>query len=185
MSALDVVFLIYVYQRWIYPVDPKRMNEFGTSGEDPTPSLPELQEEKDTNGASNLAITEHGSEVSPNLPLQESLAEKETDGGSSQAETESEGEESPNSLHTESQEERETDIASSQAEVEHESEVSPNSPTPESQEMETDPVSHRTETELENELSLGNGDSNTDISSPDSVGNGGVSDKSHLDKKND
>ncbi|XP_065833660.1 putative lipid scramblase CLPTM1 [Oscarella lobularis] len=29
----DVIFLIYVYQRWIYPVDPKRFNEFGTSGE--------------------------------------------------------------------------------------------------------------------------------------------------------
>jgi hypothetical protein len=29
----DIVFLIYVYQRWIYRVDPKRMNEFGTSGE--------------------------------------------------------------------------------------------------------------------------------------------------------
>ncbi|XP_072405452.1 putative lipid scramblase CLPTM1 isoform X1 [Chiloscyllium punctatum] len=30
----DVVFFIYLYQRWIYRVDPTRMNEFGTSGED-------------------------------------------------------------------------------------------------------------------------------------------------------
>ncbi|XP_070577187.1 putative lipid scramblase CLPTM1 [Ptychodera flava] len=29
----DVIFLIYLYQRWIYPVDLKRINEFGTSGE--------------------------------------------------------------------------------------------------------------------------------------------------------
>ncbi|XP_035223374.1 cleft lip and palate transmembrane protein 1 homolog, partial [Stegodyphus dumicola] len=29
----DIVFFIYLYQRWIYRVDPKRMNEFGTSGE--------------------------------------------------------------------------------------------------------------------------------------------------------
>lgn len=29
----DIIFCIYVYQRWIYRVDPKRMNEFGTSGE--------------------------------------------------------------------------------------------------------------------------------------------------------
>ncbi|KAF5198070.1 Cleft lip and palate transmembrane protein 1-like protein [Thalictrum thalictroides] len=30
----DVIFLIYVYQRWIYPVDRKRVNEFGFGGED-------------------------------------------------------------------------------------------------------------------------------------------------------
>ncbi|KAG8201779.1 hypothetical protein JTE90_027264 [Oedothorax gibbosus] len=29
----DIVFFIFLYQRWIYRVDPKRMNEFGTSGE--------------------------------------------------------------------------------------------------------------------------------------------------------
>ncbi|KAF0030406.1 hypothetical protein F2P81_017137 [Scophthalmus maximus] len=32
----DVVFFIYLYQRWIYRVDPNRVNEFGTSGVDPT-----------------------------------------------------------------------------------------------------------------------------------------------------
>jgi hypothetical protein len=35
--AADVIFLIYLYQRWIYPVDPKRVNEFGQGGEDDTP----------------------------------------------------------------------------------------------------------------------------------------------------
>ncbi|KAJ4715102.1 cleft lip and palate transmembrane protein 1-like [Melia azedarach] len=30
----DVIFLIYVYQRWIYPVDKTRVNEFGFGGED-------------------------------------------------------------------------------------------------------------------------------------------------------
>ncbi|XP_033115819.1 cleft lip and palate transmembrane protein 1 homolog [Anneissia japonica] len=29
----DVIFLIYVYQRWIYPIDYSRVNEFGTTGE--------------------------------------------------------------------------------------------------------------------------------------------------------
>jgi hypothetical protein len=29
----DIVFLIYLYQRWIYRVDPSRVNEFGISGE--------------------------------------------------------------------------------------------------------------------------------------------------------
>jgi hypothetical protein len=32
----DIVFFIYLYQRWIYRVDPKRVNEFGTTGEDAT-----------------------------------------------------------------------------------------------------------------------------------------------------
>uniref|UniRef100_A0A0X3Q0C2 Cleft lip and palate transmembrane protein 1 homolog n=1 Tax=Schistocephalus solidus TaxID=70667 RepID=A0A0X3Q0C2_SCHSO len=29
----DVIFFIYLYQRWIYPMDPKRVNEFGISQE--------------------------------------------------------------------------------------------------------------------------------------------------------
>ncbi|KAL3081305.1 hypothetical protein niasHT_039782 [Heterodera trifolii] len=32
----DIIFLIYIYQRWIYRVDPKRVNEFGTTGDDQT-----------------------------------------------------------------------------------------------------------------------------------------------------
>ncbi|XP_026690404.2 putative lipid scramblase CLPTM1 [Ciona intestinalis] len=31
----DVVFFIYLYQRYTYRIDPKRVNEFGTSGENP------------------------------------------------------------------------------------------------------------------------------------------------------
>lgn len=30
----DVIFFIYLYQKWIYPIDLKRVNEFGISGED-------------------------------------------------------------------------------------------------------------------------------------------------------
>ncbi|KAK4283693.1 hypothetical protein QN277_000618 [Acacia crassicarpa] len=30
----DIIFLIYLYQRWVYPVDKKRINEFGFEGED-------------------------------------------------------------------------------------------------------------------------------------------------------
>ena len=33
LFSADIIFCIYVYQRWIYRVDPKRINEFGTSGE--------------------------------------------------------------------------------------------------------------------------------------------------------
>ncbi|KPM04756.1 cleft lip and palate transmembrane protein 1-like protein, partial [Sarcoptes scabiei] len=30
----DIIFLIYIYQRWIYKVDHSRVNEFGVSGDD-------------------------------------------------------------------------------------------------------------------------------------------------------
>ncbi|VFR01027.1 unnamed protein product [Cuscuta campestris] len=30
----DLIFLIYLYQRWVYPVDRKRVNEFGFGGEE-------------------------------------------------------------------------------------------------------------------------------------------------------
>ncbi|XP_050698333.1 lipid scramblase CLPTM1L-like isoform X2 [Eriocheir sinensis] len=32
----DVVFLIYLFQRWLYPVDKSRVNEFGETGEEAT-----------------------------------------------------------------------------------------------------------------------------------------------------
>lgn len=34
----DIVFLIYLYQRWIYRVDYSRVNEFGQGGEEPEES---------------------------------------------------------------------------------------------------------------------------------------------------
>ncbi|KAJ6663583.1 hypothetical protein lerEdw1_009662 [Lerista edwardsae] len=37
----DVVFFIYLYQRWIYRVDPTRVNEFGISGEEPASRGPQ------------------------------------------------------------------------------------------------------------------------------------------------
>lgn len=33
-GGADLIFLIYIYQRWVYPVDKKRVNEFGFGGED-------------------------------------------------------------------------------------------------------------------------------------------------------
>ncbi|KAK6923650.1 Cleft lip and palate transmembrane 1 [Dillenia turbinata] len=36
----DVIFLIYLYQRWVYPVDRTRVNEFGFGGEDETQAPP-------------------------------------------------------------------------------------------------------------------------------------------------
>lgn len=51
----DLIFLIYLYQRWKYPVDLKRVNEFGFGGEDEdasqtTPAIEATnEEEKKTN----------------------------------------------------------------------------------------------------------------------------------------
>ncbi|KAK4417458.1 Cleft lip and palate transmembrane protein 1 [Sesamum alatum] len=50
----DVIFLIYLYQRWIYPVDKKRVNEFGFGGEDEqalvsTDATEQSEAEKKTN----------------------------------------------------------------------------------------------------------------------------------------
>ena len=32
-SIADIIFLIFLYQRYIYRIDPKRVNEFGTSAD--------------------------------------------------------------------------------------------------------------------------------------------------------
>ncbi|PIN15789.1 Transmembrane protein [Handroanthus impetiginosus] len=50
----DVIFLIYLYQRWVYPVDKKRINEFGFGGEDDqatssTDVAEQMEDEKKTN----------------------------------------------------------------------------------------------------------------------------------------
>ena len=57
---VDIVFFIYLYQRWIYRVDPKRVNEFGTSGED-----------------SNIqgAVTNENSAPDPSISVGESQSE--------------------------------------------------------------------------------------------------------------
>uniref|UniRef100_A0A8R1I4M3 Cleft lip and palate transmembrane protein 1 n=1 Tax=Caenorhabditis japonica TaxID=281687 RepID=A0A8R1I4M3_CAEJA len=51
----DIIFLIYLYQRWIYRVDPTRMNEYGTSGENEngTPKPVEGSQETKMEGESS------------------------------------------------------------------------------------------------------------------------------------
>ncbi|CAB1320476.1 unnamed protein product [Coregonus sp. 'balchen'] len=41
----DVVFLVYLYQRWLYPVDKTRMNEYGLSYDEE--EIPEGKAHKD------------------------------------------------------------------------------------------------------------------------------------------
>lgn len=46
---LDIIFFIYLYQRYIYPVDRRRLNEFGTTGETDSALVPtEEQSQTDT-----------------------------------------------------------------------------------------------------------------------------------------
>ncbi|XP_012691696.1 cleft lip and palate transmembrane protein 1 homolog [Clupea harengus] len=60
----DVVFFIYLYQRWIYRVDPNRVNEFGTSGvEKPNKDSPV---EASDNAPTPAAITEKAEEEKKN-----------------------------------------------------------------------------------------------------------------------
>jgi hypothetical protein len=53
VSCADIIFCIYVYQRYIYRVDPKRVNEFGVSGE--------MLTEQAING--NVPVLENGAAV--------------------------------------------------------------------------------------------------------------------------
>lgn len=48
----DIVFFIFLYQRWIYKVDHKRVNEFGFSGE------MEQQQKQVKNGTPAILETE-------------------------------------------------------------------------------------------------------------------------------
>ena len=41
----DIIFFIYLYQRYMYPVDRSRVNEFGTTGETPSAVVPITDEQ--------------------------------------------------------------------------------------------------------------------------------------------
>uniref|UniRef100_A0A4W5NVB1 CLPTM1 regulator of GABA type A receptor forward trafficking n=1 Tax=Hucho hucho TaxID=62062 RepID=A0A4W5NVB1_9TELE len=65
----DVVFFVYLYQRWIYRVDPNRMNEFGTSGAEPTgvdPNKDSTAQGEVTATGEVAAITEKAEEEKKN-----------------------------------------------------------------------------------------------------------------------
>ena len=42
----DIIFLIFLYQRWIYRVDLSRVNEFGISGDDIAQAALEQQQQQ-------------------------------------------------------------------------------------------------------------------------------------------
>ncbi|KAJ0266115.1 Transmembrane CLPTM1 family protein [Hirschfeldia incana] len=43
----DIIFLIYLYQRWVYPVDKTRVNEFGFGGEDDSADPKKITDQED------------------------------------------------------------------------------------------------------------------------------------------
>jgi hypothetical protein len=52
----DIIFFIYLYQRYIYPVDRTRVNEFGTTGETNSAVVPPI--ENDLVGSSQTSISQ-------------------------------------------------------------------------------------------------------------------------------
>lgn len=65
----DVVFFIYLYQRWIYRVDPTRVNEFGMSGEDASAAASRAQASTTAGAltpAPSTAVTGEDSSTVPN-----------------------------------------------------------------------------------------------------------------------
>ncbi|GBG87073.1 hypothetical protein CBR_g44530 [Chara braunii] len=80
----DVIFLIYLYQRWIYPVDKKRVNEFGFGGEE------EGEGEGTSSSAGGGAVSTAGEVVAPRA---EDVAGKTAKEGGREEEEEEEEEE--------------------------------------------------------------------------------------------
>ncbi|VDM37406.1 unnamed protein product [Toxocara canis] len=55
----DIIFLVYIYQRWIYRVDPTRVNEYGVSFEDLTGEKAAEEERKKLEAINNVAASGH------------------------------------------------------------------------------------------------------------------------------
>ncbi|KAJ7518565.1 hypothetical protein O6H91_21G074800 [Diphasiastrum complanatum] len=63
----DLVFCVYIYQRWIYPVDTKRVNEFGFGGSD-----------EKTEGEGNLNSTDSQKSIANDSAELQSVSDKVT-----------------------------------------------------------------------------------------------------------
>lgn len=66
----DIIFIIYLYQRWIYRVDPKRVNEFGISGDDMRENVTRQPVENSTTSP-NQAIESAKNQVQPKVKSKE------------------------------------------------------------------------------------------------------------------
>jgi len=68
----DIVFFIYLYQRYKYRVDPKRVNEFGTSGESSQSQSEEIEQRGGPSGeaANNRSVEKRSVEEMPETKKQ-------------------------------------------------------------------------------------------------------------------
>lgn len=72
VSRDDLVFLIYLYQRWIYRVDMTRVNEFGFSGQ-------QAEEVEAAKAAAAAAAAANGDAAAAEVPALEVSGRKEPD----------------------------------------------------------------------------------------------------------
>nr|CAG4714971.1 unnamed protein product [Naegleria fowleri] len=72
----DVIFFIYLYQRWIYPVDPKRVNEFGQTGENSHTSQEASQETTTADNQTLEHVTEDTTENEPTTDIPNALVHR-------------------------------------------------------------------------------------------------------------
>lgn len=82
LSFSDIVFFIFLYQRYIYRIDPKRVNEFGTSQDmlDPNGDIMPEQSEAIESSPSE-AIESSQSEVKePSQTEEEKTEQKDSNG---------------------------------------------------------------------------------------------------------
>eukprot|EP01087_Luapelamoeba_hula_P006997 TRINITY_DN1707_c2_g1_i1.p1 TRINITY_DN1707_c2_g1~~TRINITY_DN1707_c2_g1_i1.p1 ORF type:complete len:657 (-),score=136.11 TRINITY_DN1707_c2_g1_i1:83-2053(-) len=89
----DIVFLIFLYQRWIYPVDKSRFNEYGQGGEDaPTTSDVTTTSAGTTNAATTLATKarDNSSKDTNSENEQDDSSSEEGSSSSSSSDSESE-----------------------------------------------------------------------------------------------
>lgn len=66
----DIVFFIFLYQRWIYKVDKSRVNEFGISGE---------MEEEAKNKSGAVAAIDNGAANAPSASPAKTKKDKKRD----------------------------------------------------------------------------------------------------------
>merc|ERR1719259_895212 len=75
----DVIFFIFLYQRWLYPVDPTRVNEFGTSEE----LLAKMEREKNgeavVNGDAAAVANGDAAAVADDEGATETVSDKKND----------------------------------------------------------------------------------------------------------
>ncbi|CAL8072727.1 unnamed protein product [Calicophoron daubneyi] len=104
----DVIFFIYLYQRWIYPMDPNRVNEFGVSKEMLDRKKERSEPTENADGDVGVLEMEKEEGVEEKHPEQEGKSEggtekpEETVTGSPKEESEDNRKESPVVRHRKS-----------------------------------------------------------------------------------